>query len=441
MNWSDSERIATVLEKSGYKPSLKMEGTDLIVVNMCSVRQSAVDRIFGLVLKFVKFKTLNRKLITILTGCVLKEDKNKFVKEFDLILDIKDLQQLPSLLKTKTSNLKSKTYLEIKPIYKSNFSASIPIMTGCNNFCSFCVVPYSRGKEISRPAKEIICEVKNLIKRGYKEIWLLGQNVNSYKSDKINFPKLLKMVNDIPGLQPTLHSINYCPLAKAGPNFWIRFTSSHPKDLSDKLIDAMAKCKKVTPYLNLPVQSGDNEILKKMNRPYTVSHYKNLVKKIRRKIPKICLSTDIIVGFPGENKKQFQNTVKLFKEIKFNMAYIAQYSPRPGTVAAKFKDDVSHREKEKRWRILNDILKKTASENNKRYIGKTVDVLVEDYRNGFLVGKSCHYKTVKIQNTKYKIQNTKLIGQFVKVKITNANPFGLKGELINHKKIKREASL
>ncbi len=403
MNKSDSERIAAVLEFTGYKPASKINGADLIVVNMCSVRQSAVDRVYGLLPKLKKRKS-------ILTGCILKKDKKKFAKKFDEIIDIKDFIK------------------KAEPKYSNKYSAFVPIMTGCNNFCTYCVVPYTKGKEISRPTEEIICEIKNLVKKGAKEIWLLGQNVNSYGVQRkttqnatqnyaeINFPELLRMVNKIPG------------------KFWLRFTSSHPKDFSDELINVMAKCspphhnkvwcggKKVTEYLNLPIQAGDDKILKKMNRPYTVAKYKKLVKKIRKKIPNITLSTDVIVGFPGETKKQFENTAKLFKEIKYDMAYIAKYSQRAGTRAAKLKDDVPQKEKRKREKVLTEILKETALLNNKKYIGKTVEVLPTEYKDQFLIGKSFHYKTVKFDGPK------NLIGKFTKVKIIDALPWGLKGK-------------
>ncbi len=231
-------------------------------------------------------------------------------------------------------------------------------MTGCNNFCSYCVVPHTRGREKSRPAKEIICEVKNLVKRGYKEIVLLGQNVNSYNSQipitngqsnpkfKIkNFPKIIRMVNDISG------------------DFQIKFLTSHPKDMSDELIETIAECKKVSREIHLPIQSGDNTILKKMNRGYTVNHYKSLIKKIRKAIPKAKISTDVIVGFPGETKKQFENTVKLLKEIKFSKAYINKYSPRFGTAASKLKDNVPIQEKKIRWNIINKIVYEQSSFN------------------------------------------------------------------------------
>ena len=355
MNKSDSERIAAVLERRGYKSTSDIKEADLIVVNMCSVRQSAVDRVFGQCQKLSKLKIKNEKLKTVLTGCILKENRKKFRESFDLILNIKDLPNWPKFLKEKTNVISllwhnyyvSCDYFKIKPKYQNNFSAYIPISNGCNNFCSYCVVPFTRGPLVCRNHQEILKEVKGAVKNSIKEIWLLGQNVNRYRSKSkiknqkskiINFAQLLKMINNIPG------------------DFLIRFISPHPADFTDELIGVMAKSKKIAKYLNLPVQSGDNEILKKMNRPYTVQQYKNLVKKIREKIPDINLSTDVIVGFPGETEKQFQNTVKLFKEIKFNIAYIAKYSPRPGTAAFKLKDNVSHQEKERRWRILNDII-------------------------------------------------------------------------------------
>lgn len=326
MNKADSERIATVLENTRHQPTSKMNEADLILVNMCSVRQSAVDRVYGLVPKFEKLKEKNPKLKTVLTGCILKKDKQKFAKGFDQILKIKDLLKYP-------------------PKYQNKFRAFIPISNGCNNFCTYCVVPFTRGPLVCRDHQEILKEVKNVAGKGIKEIWLLGQNVNDYTSPTnslINFPKLLKIVNAISG------------------NFWIRFTSPNPKDFSDELIEVMAKSQKVAKYLNLPAQSGDNEILKKMRRPYTVEQYKNLVKKIRKVIPEINLSTDVIVGFPGETKKQFENTVKLFKEIKFNMAYIAKYSPRPETAVFQMEDNVPLKEKKAREKILREIIEKHA---------------------------------------------------------------------------------
>jgi tRNA-2-methylthio-N6-dimethylallyladenosine synthase len=369
MNEADSERIISLYENKGYKACQKIEQADLVIVNMCSVRQSAVDRVIGL-----KPKLKGKK--TILTGCILKKDKAILSKIFDEIIDIKDIKA--------------------KPIHLNKYSISIPIMTGCNNFCSYCVVPYTRGREKSTPAKDIIKEIN-----GYKEIWLLGQNVNSYKD--IGFANLLKEIN------------------KIKREFWVRFTSSHPKDFSDDVIKAMKE--KITPYLNLPVQSGDDKILKKMNRPYTIKKYKNIIKKVRKQIPNITISTDVIVGFPGETKAQFNNTAKLFREIKYDMAYINKYSPRAGTAAFNLKDDISPKEKKNREKILTEILKQTALENNKKHIDKTTEVLVDSYKDGYCIGKSYHYKTVKFKGKK------SFIGIFIKVKITEALPWSLKGEI------------
>jgi len=330
-NKADSERIARRLENMGHQ-KVKADSSaealakaDLIVINACSVRQSAMDRVYAKINKFSaegEFASggKNKKLKIILTGCLLPADKKKLKKQVGEIWHPDE-------------------YFECVPIYSDKSSAFVPIMTGCDNFCAYCSVPYTRGRERSRPAEEIIKEIKTLIKNGYKEIWLLGQNVNSYKS-QINFPRLLEMVNGIPG------------------DFRIRFLTSHPKDMSEELIKTIAKCQKVVKEIHLPVQSGDNQILKNMNRNYTAGQYKNLAKKIKKIIPEVKISTDVIVGFPGEAKKQFQNTVKLFKEIKFDKAYIAKYSPRPGTTAFKLKDNVPPKEKKRRWQILNRLANK-----------------------------------------------------------------------------------
>lgn len=348
MNKSDSERIASVLENKGYKPVLRENEADLIVINACSVRQSAIDHVYAKVNKYYNRQSFKKMELhacargaephtvpcsgtgvrVILAGCILEEDKKK--------------------LKDKVAEFwHPGNYFECSPIYQSKFSAYVPIMTGCNNFCSYCVVPYTRGQEISRKAKEIIAEVQSLIKKGYKEIVLLGQNVNSYKDGNTSFPRLLKKINNIPG------------------NFRFNFITSHPKDMSDELIETMAKCQKLVKEIHLPVQSGDNQILKKMNRHYTTGQYKNLIKKIRQKIPDIKISTDIIAGFPGESKKQFQNTVNLCKQVSFDKAYIAKYSPRPGTTAAKIKDNILSQEKKRRWLILDNLI-------NKKYVNKEV---------------------------------------------------------------------
>jgi tRNA-2-methylthio-N6-dimethylallyladenosine synthase len=410
MNQGDSERLAAVLEDLGFVPVKHEKEADLIAVVACSVRQSATDRIYG------KFRKKNKGgKIWILTGCILKEDKKKLEKVFDLVFDIKKISNLKSQILNKfkicpersrrITNLKnfSIDYFRIKPNYSTPFSAYVPIMTGCNNFCSYCVVPYTRGREVSRPIKEIIDEVRDLIKKGYKEIILLGQNVNSYAN---NFVKLLGEINKIPG------------------NFWIRFITSHPKDMSDGLIKAIGKFDKITKYVHLPVQSGDNEILRKMNRNYTVKHYLGLIGKIRKAVPEAAISTDIIVGFPGETREQFNNTAKLMREVGFDMAYIAEYSPRSGTVAAKLVDNVSRKEKQRRKVVLNKILDETALKNNKKLVGRAMEVLVDTIEGNKCYGKTSAFKTVKFLGDK------SLLGNFVKVKINKAGAYGLEGRLI-----------
>ena len=422
-NYSDAERLDTVMKKLGYQKAGDKSQADLIFVLACSVRQSAIDRIYGLKKKWDEVHQ-KRPLITVLSGCVMEKDKKKMAEFFDIILPITDLKKLPKLLAEKALELPV-DYLELHPSYQSEFQAYVPIMTGCNNFCAYCVVPYVRGREVSRPAGEIIKECRDLIKKGYKEITLLGQNVNSYKSETkskvksqkskftiqklkvINFPELLKMIDEIPG------------------DYWLRFVTSHPKDMSDELIRAMAKSKHLTPYLHLPVQAGDNGILKKMNRRYTVEHYKKLVAKIRKALPGISVSTDVIVGFPGETKKEFKNTLKLFKEVKFGMAYTAQYSERSGTAAARLKDDVPREEKKRREQELTKVLKKTALEYNKKFLGKTVTVLTEECKNDYCLGKTATFKTAKFTGG-----SRDLVGKFVKVKLNKAEAFGIGGTLV-----------
>lgn len=317
MNKSDSERLAAKLEKKGYLSAKKVELADLVVINVCSVRQSAINRVYDKVKKLNEMKTRPK---IILTGCLLERDKKKLKNRVNEIWPIADFKT--------------------KPKCQSLSEAFLPIMTGCNNFCSYCVVSYTRGRERSRSSQEIIKEIKDLIGRKYKRITLLGQNVNSYRDKKINFPKLLKLICNIPG------------------NFQIKFLTSHPKDMSDKLIEIIAQNKKISKEIHLAIQSGDNKILKAMNRKYTVKNCEKLIKKIRCAIPKVKLSTDIIVGFPGETEKQFQNTVKIVKENNFYQIYAAAYSPRFNTAAAKLKDNISPAEKKRRKKIILDMVKR-----------------------------------------------------------------------------------
>jgi tRNA-2-methylthio-N6-dimethylallyladenosine synthase len=412
MNKADSEKIKTFLEINNYREKIDYLKTDLVIINTCGVRQTAEDRVYGLV-KEVRKK--NKKAHLIITGCLAKREdvKRRLKGQVNLFLPINQLPDLFNLLENKKylsqfdkeRLVSGEKYLSIKTKHQTDFSAFVPIGNGCNNFCSYCVVPYARGKEVYRKESEIIQEVRELINKDYKEIILLAQNVNSYP----NFPKLLET------------------LAKIKGDFWLRFSSSHPKDLSDKLIETIAKHQKIANHLHLALQSGDNQILKKMNRNYTLKDYTSIIEKLRKKRANISITTDIIVGFPGETKKQFQNTLKAMEKIKFDMAYISKYSKRPGTVAYKLKDNLNLEEKKAREKLLTNLLRKTALLNNKRYLNKEIRVLIDNInRKGKLQGKTSSYKTVLIDNSK----NKKLIGQFKTVKITEVKEFNLLGEII-----------
>lgn len=460
MNYSDAQRVDTVLQDLGYKKTKNKNKADLIIFITCSVRQKAEDRVYGLIANIGKERNwlgvcrsnfcINKKKfrpLVGLTGCMVKKSSTqkskildpllKKLPKVDFVFRIEDVGKLNKLIqeikpeirlqKFKHGNLKN--YFLIHPSHQTNFQAFIPIMTGCDNFCSYCVVPNTRGREKSRPMEEILNEAKKIVKNGCIEITLLGQNVNSYglsafgkknktfrKTKKPPFVILLGKLNKLRGLKR------------------IRFTSSHPKDMSDELIEACATLPKMCPYIHLPVQSGDNEILKKMNRKYTREHYLKLIKKIRQKIPNCAISTDIIVGFPGETKEQFKNTYKLFEEVKWDMAYIAQYSVRPGTSAAKsFKDNVHREEKKRRFKKLNQLLEKISLEKNKKYVRRTTKILVEtrhawplQQKNKlhFYTGKTDTFKTVQFKSPK------NLIGKLVKVKITKAREWILEGEVL-----------
>lgn len=411
MNISDSESIAGLLESLNFKKAKTEDSADILIYNTCSVRKTAEDRIFGLNKKFKNLKLKNPNLKIILTGCVIHYKKEELARRLPYIDDfvkIKDFEKI----KNSAENLivENSNQINLNPFipkYESFFRASVSISTGCDNFCSYCIVPYSRGKENSRPVDNILKEVEYLAKNNYKEIWLLGQNINSYNFKKINFAKLLKTVNKIPG------------------DFWIRFTSPHPKNFRYELIKEMAECEKFPRYLNLPVQSGDSEILKKMKRNYTREEYIKLTEKIKSIMPDIALSTDTIVGFPCETKKQFQNTASLFKKVKFDMAYISEYSERPKTLAAKkFKDNIPRKEKKERKQILTEILSKTALENNKKLVGREIKVLADEEKNSRLFGRTEGNKPVEIERG-----NCNLIGSFITVKIMSATPWKLKGEI------------
>jgi len=335
----------------GYVLSNENEA-DLIIVLSCSVRQKSMDRIFG---KIKKWKKLPQKPKIIISACVLENDKRKLIDKVDAIINNKAIvKYLANNFKVKTQNQQIISDLNILPRNEHELTSLIPIMQGCNNFCTYCAVPYTRGREVSRSEKEVLKEINKQLKNGSNKILLLGQNVNSFglrpkvtsnkqqaKNEALPFSKLLEEIDKIPG------------------DFTYNFMSSNPHDFTDGLIDVLANLKKWERELHLPLQSGDDEILHKMNRKYNSLEYLSLIKNLKLKIKNLRLTTDVIVGFPSETYKQFQNTVKLCKKIGFSKAYVSQYSPRPQTVSAKtMTDDVPSSEKKYRWRILNDLINK-----------------------------------------------------------------------------------
>lgn len=353
MNTSDSERIASFLEKQGFALADKIANADLVVFNTCGVKQTAENRAYSMI-HVLRKNHKNKKVI--LTGCLAnrKDVQKRLENKIDLFFPIDNFDLfknfiIENYLKIKNLKLKIETqknlpnketinYLSIDPKHTNPYQALVPIMTGCNNFCSYCVVPYARGREISRSKKDIFLEIEKLDKKKYKEIVLLGQNVNSYCDKKNDFPKLLDF------------------LAKKFPQIIFKFLTSHPKDFSQDLIEVIAKNKNISRNIHLPIQSGSNKILKAMNRPYTQKHYLDLIKKARKMISGVSFTTDVIVGFPGETEKDFQESVKVFQKVKFNEAYINKYSPRPGTAAYCLGDPISQEEKKRRENFLRKIL-------------------------------------------------------------------------------------
>jgi tRNA-2-methylthio-N6-dimethylallyladenosine synthase len=415
MNKADSERIASYLNSKRIT-SADQKSADLVIINTCGVRQKAEDRIYGLVKQINKD---NFSCDIVITGCLAKREDviKRLEKRVKLFMPINELPKMIELLSNKIDDKslddlrenQGEKYLEIGPDYSNNFSAYVPIGNGCNNFCSYCVVPYARGREVYRDFDKIVSEVKKLVSLGYKEINLIAQNVNSYKSKSKDFADLILEIDKIPG------------------DFWLRFSSSHPKDMKDKLIKVMGESTKLANHLHIAVQSGDNGILKKMNRNYTVEKFKELIEKIKKAKPGIAISTDLIVGFPSEDRKAFENSKKLFEDIRFDLAYTAMYSPRYGTAAYKLEDDVSDVEKKKREDEILEILKITALERNIKYLNKTVKILVEGKnRSNKYFGKTSSYKNVSFSS-----EDNNLVGSFVKIKINKSQDFGLEGEYIS----------
>ncbi len=419
---NDGEKLKGILSEIGYEFTDDQSKADLILYNTCAVRENAEDRVFGNIGELKHLKAKNKNLVIGICGCMSQQShvaekiKNTY-PQVDMVFGTFVFYKLPEILLDVLSKRKRIFNIEeekhdiiegIKNFRKDNIKASVSIIYGCNNFCTYCIVPYVRGREQSRDPKQIYDEVKELVSKGYKEITLLGQNVNSYS---YGFPELLRKLNTIDG------------------DFIIRFVSSHPKDASKELIDAILECDKVCKHLHLPFQAGSNRILEKMNRRYTIENYYEIVNYARSKKADFSFTSDVLVGFPGETYEEFLETVDAIKRVKFDNLYTFVYSKRSGTKAATFEDNISTETKGKWLRELVLIQRDIAISNFNRFLGKTIKVLAESQskKDEFtLTGKSNENIIVEFAGDKH------LIGQFVDVEITNVSNWALFGKIINN---------
>jgi len=422
MNVHDSEAIRSMLENIGFTEVENLEEADLAILNTCAIRENAHEKVFGFLGRCKHLKEEKKDMIIALCGCMAQEpsvceeilSKNKYV---DIVFGTHNLHELPNLLINKTG----KTDIEVNSIegdvfegihYKrdSKIEAWVNIMYGCDKFCTYCIVPYTRGKQRSRKSEKILEEVEKLVKNGYKEVTLLGQNVNAYGKDiedEISFAELLRKVAET--------KIDR-----------VRFVTSHPWDFTDEMIDVIGEYENIMPYIHLPLQSGSSRILKLMGRRYTKEQYIDLFNKIKKRVPNVAITTDIIVGFPGETEEDFAETLDVVKTCKFDSAFTFIFSPRIGTPAAKMEDNTTLEEKECRLRRLNELVNDLSKSANEAYVGKTVDVLINGKSTkgeGVVAGYTDTMKLVNVTG------GDELIGKITKVKITEAKSFSLNGEV------------
>lgn len=432
-NVADGERIRGVLEQIGFTLTDHLADADLMLLNTCAVRGSAEDRLYGILGNVKHEKKKNPDLILVLCGCIASEAHTaEYVRTHypyvDIVFGTSSLNRFPQLLlehfqgakfACDTSEVISESFLEtyehVTPSREHSFQASVPVMFGCNNFCTYCIVPYVRGRERSRRLEHILQEIEQLVRDGYKEIMLLGQNVNSYGKDleqSVSFAWLLRQVDAIPG------------------DFVIRFLSSHPKDATTELLDTILNGTKIGRHLHLPVQSGSDPILRAMNRRYTAAQYLKIVDYLRQRDPDFSLSTDLIVGFPNESAEDFQQTLALVRRVQYDNIYTFIYSKRRGTKAAELEDCISDQEKRERMDQLLRLQREIAAEHYRRFLGRTMRVLVEreSKRKGYLIGKDPAYVLAEFPG------DPTLIGQFVQVRVTKTHNWAVEAELIESAK-------
>ncbi len=423
MNVADTEIVLGILKKQGFNVTDKPENADVILLNTCSVRDNAEQRIYGRIGNLKTLKHSKPGLVLGILGCMaerLKKDLIENKKVVDIVVGPDEYRRLPEYIDVAFNGDKgigvklsrTETYDDIEPYREDGLSAWISVMRGCDKFCTFCVVPFTRGRERSRSLSSVVTELEELSKRGFKDVSLLGQNVNSYLDDRNDFADLLAAA------------------AKVDPAMRIRFTTSHPQDISDKLLNTIAEYPNLCNYIHLPVQSGSNRILELMNRTYTVEHYLNIIEKAKKIIPGVSFSTDIISGFPTETWEDHLATIEVIKQVRYDGAYMFKYSPREGTKAYKMNDDVPEDVKSKRLQEIIDLQQQISYEKNQELIGKEEIVLVEGFSkksDEFFSGRTDTNKVVIVPvNEKIKV------GQYIKVCINKATSGTLFGNYLSH---------
>jgi len=423
MNVHDSENISAIMEEMGYSRSDDMNNSDVIILNTCAIRENAHNKVKGMLGRIKHLKEEKPSVITVLCGCMAQEEeianmlKDKY-KWVNIVFGTHNIHMLPLYLEKtlKTNKQELEVFscegdvIENIPVKRdSKYKAWVNIMYGCDKFCTYCIVPYTRGKQRSRRHEDIINEVEDLVKNGYKEVTLLGQNVNAYGKD----------LEGEYGMSDLLSDVSQTGIAR------VRFVTSHPWDFTDEMLEVIAKYDNIMPYIHLPIQSGSSYILKKMGRRYTKEEYIDLFNKIKKMIPNCSISTDIIVGFPNETDEDFQDTLDVVEMLKYDLAYTFIYSKREGTPASIMEDVISEDVKRDRLAKLNELVNKYALENNMKYKNKEVLVLLEDYseKDGYLKG---YTDTMKLVNVK---ADDKYLGEIVKVKITDVKTWSLDGEI------------
>ncbi|MEN2427630.1 tRNA (N6-isopentenyl adenosine(37)-C2)-methylthiotransferase MiaB [Chromobacterium vaccinii] len=427
MNEYDSDKMADVLGSAeGMVKTDNPEEADVILFNTCSVREKAQEKVFSDLGRIRPLKEANPNLIIGVGGCVASQEGDAIVKRapfVDVVFGPQTLHRLPDLIESRKQSGRSQVDISFPEIEKFDHippakvdggAAFVSIMEGCSKYCSFCVVPYTRGEEVSRPFEDVLTEIAGLAAQGVKEISLLGQNVNAYRGlmsdgEIADFALLLEYVHEIPGVER------------------IRFTTSHPREFSQRIIDCYAKLPKLVSHLHLPVQSGSDRVLMAMKRGYTGLEYKSIIRKLRAIRPDLCLSSDFIVGFPGETEADFEQTLKLVRDCEFDFSFVFIYSPRPGTPASNLPDDTPHAEKVRRLETLNEVIEAKGFEINKAMVGSVQRVLVENVSKkdaAMLAARTANNRVVNFAG------HPRLLGQTVDVRITEARPHSLAGEVV-----------